>query len=60
MIQAALDTENPLSGREAHSAREGEQSSEKRAHLSAPDEGHLALLSDMFDEILKESIPNNR
>lgn len=48
MILAALDTGNLLSDREAHSAREGEQSSEKRAHLSAP------------DEILQESIPNNR
>ena len=60
MIQAAMDAENHLGDGEAHSAGEGEQKAEKRAHLSAPDEGCAPSLSDMFNEILQESAPNNR
>ncbi|XP_061128956.1 zinc finger BED domain-containing protein 4-like [Syngnathus typhle] len=59
MIQAAMDADNPLGDRPAHSAG-GEQSAEKRTRHSAPDEGHAPLLSDMFNEILQESAPNNR
>ena len=40
MIQAAMDVENPLGDREAHSAGEGGQSTETRTRLSDPDEGH--------------------
>ncbi len=32
----------------------------KRTRLSAPDVGHAPSLSDMFNEILQESAPNNR
>ncbi|XP_061129317.1 zinc finger BED domain-containing protein 4-like [Syngnathus typhle] len=59
MIQAAMDADNPLGDRPAHSAG-GEQSAEKRTRHSALDEGHAPLLSDMFNEILQESAPNNR
>ncbi len=48
IIQAAKDAENPRGDGAAHSAREGDQSTEKKTHLSAPDEGHAPSLSDMF------------
>ena len=51
MTQAVMDAENPLGDGEAHSAGKGEQSTEKRTRLSAPDERHAPSLSDMFNEI---------
>ncbi|KAJ8358517.1 hypothetical protein SKAU_G00150420 [Synaphobranchus kaupii] len=59
MIQAAMDADNPLGDGPAHSAG-GEKSAEKRTRHSAPDAGHAPSLSDMFNEILQESAPNNR
>ena len=55
-----MDAESPLGDREAHSAGERGQSTETRTRLSDPDEGHAPLLSDMLNEILQESAPNNR
>ena len=43
MIQAAMDAD-----KRTYSAGEGEQRTEKRTRLSAPDEGRAPLLSDML------------
>ncbi|KAK0131379.1 Zinc finger BED domain-containing protein 4 [Merluccius polli] len=59
MIQATMDAENPLGDRRSAQRRRRAEH-RKRTCLSAPDEGHAPSFSDMFNEILQESAPNNR